>query len=231
MGKIFLKWVKFFVAVLLLPLCGGLAVALGKLVVEFGGSESFWGRPLLFFSVGFGMWVIIFFLLPAPTKTYVLGHELTHALWAVAMGGRARGLKVGKTGGQVRVSRTNFLVVLAPYFFPFYTVVAGFLWWVASLIWDASGWEWVLFYVAGLTWAFHLTFTGLALAQPQTDVKAHGWLFSMVVIFCANILVTIGLMGLLNPNVKWTEVGALVGREMGGAYVWVVKTAMNVARR
>jgi hypothetical protein len=226
-----LKLVKFFAAVLMLPACAGLVIALGKLVLDFGGSDSFWGRPLLFFAVGFGMWVAIFFLLPAPTKTYVLGHELTHALWAVAMGGRARGLKVGKSGGQVRVTRTNFLVVLAPYFFPFYTVLAGLMWGAASLVCDASGWEWVLFYVTGLTWAFHLTFTGLALAQPQSDVKAHGWLFSMVVILGANILVTIALMGWLNPNVKWTEVGGRVGREVAGAYVWLAETTVSAASR
>jgi hypothetical protein len=206
---------------MLLPACGGLAVCLGKVAVEFGESDWFWGRPLLFFAAGFAMWMMIFLLLPAPTKTYVLGHELTHALWAVAMGGKVLGLKVGQAGGQVRVTKTNFVVVLAPYFFPFYTVMAGLLWWVASLIWEVRGWEWVLFYVTGLTWAFHLTFTARALAQPQSDVREHGWLFSMVVIFCANILVTTALIGLLNPNVSWLEVGRRISVEVAGAYVWV----------
>ena len=36
--------------------------------------------------------------LPPLTRTYVLGHELTHALWTVLFGGRASGLKVGDAG-------------------------------------------------------------------------------------------------------------------------------------
>ena len=41
------------------------------------------------------------------TRTYILGHELTHALWTILFGGKASGLKISDTGGSVRVSKNN----------------------------------------------------------------------------------------------------------------------------
>ena len=49
--------------------------------------------------------------------------ELTHALWTWLMGGKVNRFKVTSKGGHVIVSKTNFLIALAPYFFPVYAVL------------------------------------------------------------------------------------------------------------
>jgi hypothetical protein len=156
--------------------------------------------------------------LPRPAKTYVLGHELTHALWALLMGGEVHGFRAGDKSGHVRTTVANFWVTLAPYFFPIYMVAAGLLFWLSSLIWDTSGWNSVLFYALGFTWSFHLTFTGLALLQPQSDVAAHGWLFSMVVIFCMNLVVALALLTLLKPGADWSRVGSRLAEDIVFVY-------------
>ena len=51
----------------------------------------------------------------------MFGHELTHALFAVLFGGSVKAFHATERGGQVTVTKSNFLITLAPYFFPLYT--------------------------------------------------------------------------------------------------------------
>ncbi len=167
--------------------------------------------------IGFLLWIIIFFLLPRPFRTYVLGHELTHALWAILMGGRVGRIKVGKKGGHVELSKSNFIITLAPYFFPFYTalVVAAyslagnwldtdtyFSWWLAAV---------------GFTWSFHLTFTIHMLAEHQPDIEEHGRIFSFTVIYIMNLMV-IALLMILFGEPELLTFGDLLGHETASAY-------------
>ena len=108
------KWIKFIIAVLLLPVCAGAAMALWRVLHASYGADTVW-VPLL---AGAACWLVIFLLLPKPMWIYVFGHELTHALWAWLFGGRVKKMKVTSDGGHVVISKTNFLIVLAPYFFP-----------------------------------------------------------------------------------------------------------------
>ncbi|MGH7943011.1 MAG: hypothetical protein ACREE6_00020 [Limisphaerales bacterium] len=177
-----LKWLKFFIALLLLPVCAGMAMALGAVLRACGGADITWVP----FLAGAACWCVIFFLLPKPMWIYVFGHELTHALWTWFFGGKVKKMKITSGGGHVIVTKTNFLITLAPYFFPLYaaTVVAVFAWghWV---------WGWTQFFVyfhllLGAAYAFHLTLTSLTLQTRQTDITSQGYLFSGVVIFLGN---------------------------------------------
>src|SRR5262245_15425951 len=101
---------KTMIAVLLLPVCVGAALALVRLVRETGSAETFW----VAFLGGAGCWWAVFLILPKPMLIYVFGHELTHALWAWLFGGRVKKFKVTSKGGHVVISKSNFLIVLAP---------------------------------------------------------------------------------------------------------------------
>ena len=98
--------------IVLLPVCAGAAIALGKVLAHGYGADTVW-VPLL---AGAACWVVIFLLLPKPMWIYVFGHELTHALWTWLFGGEVRKMKVTSKGGHVLISKTNFLIALAPYF-------------------------------------------------------------------------------------------------------------------
>ena len=71
------KWIKFIIAILLLPICAGAARALCFVLRAGYGADTVW-IPLL---AGAACWIVIFLILPKPMWLYVLGHELTHALW------------------------------------------------------------------------------------------------------------------------------------------------------
>jgi len=180
-----LKWLKMLVALLLLPVCYGAAVALWQLVQATGKADTVW---VAFFS-GVACWLAIYFLLPKPMLLYVFGHELTHALWTWAMGGRVTKFKASSEGGHVVVTRNNFLIGLAPYFFPLYAILVV----VVFMVLDRFGeWRWQIAWfhlLLGAAYAFHVTLTANALKTRQTDITEHGYLFSAVVIYLGNIVV------------------------------------------
>ena len=202
------KWIKFIVAILLLPVCAGAARALWLVLRASGRVDIVW-IPLL---AGAACWGVIFLLLPKPMWIYVFGHELTHALWTWIFGGQVKKMKVSSSGGHVVISKSNFLIALAPYFFPFYAVlvIAGFalghcFWnWADYLVW---------FHLAvGAAYAFHVTLTWHALKTRQSDITSQGYVFSAVIIFLGNVgVLLLGLplltakVGILNALGWWLE--------------------------
>jgi hypothetical protein len=177
------KWVKLIIAILLLPVCGGASVALAKVLRACGGADTTW-VPIL---GGAGCWMVVFWLLPKPMWVYVLGHELTHALWTWICGGEVKKMKVSSQGGHVIISRTNFLIALAPYFFPLYVVLVVAVFAVGNLIWNWHGYLAWFHLCVGAAYAFHLTLTFHVLQTRQTDITSQGYLFSAVVIFLGNV--------------------------------------------
>jgi len=195
------KWIKFIIAVLLLPICAGAALALWR-VLRAGGADTTW-IPLL---AGAACWCVIFFLLPKPMWIYVFGHELTHALWTWLFGGQVKKMKVTSKGGHVVISKTNFVIALAPYFFPLYVVMIIFIFVVGHLIWDWKSYLVYFHLFIGAAYAFHLTLTFHVLQTQQSDITGQGCLFSAVIIFLGNVCVLLFGIPLLTQKVHLLEV-------------------------
>ena len=196
-----LKWIKFIIAVPLLPLCAAAAMALWRVLCASGRADVVW-VPLL---AGAACWFVVFLLLPKPMWIYVFGHELTHALWTWILGGRVKKMKVSSAGGHVVISKTNFVIALAPYFFPFYAAVVIGVFVVGQFIWPRVEYL-VWFHLAlGAAYAFHVTLTWHALQTRQTDITSQGYLFSAVVIFLGNCLVLLLGLPLLTARVGLLE--------------------------
>ena len=95
------RWVKFVVAIFLLPTCGILSQTFFTVFARATVMHRLWaGEEFWFFSLGAVLWVIAFLGLPRPILIYVFGHELTHALWVLLMGGRVSRFRVGRDGGH-----------------------------------------------------------------------------------------------------------------------------------
>src|SRR2546423_13076464 len=99
------------------------------------------------------------------------------------MGGRVSGFSVGREGGQVVTNKTNFWIALAPYFFPIYSILAIAVYGVCSLFFKVQPYGRGLFAVIGATWAFPFTFTFWMISKKQSDLRAHGTIFFLVVIY------------------------------------------------
>jgi len=137
--------------------------------------------------------------------------------------GEVRQFRAGATSGEVTVTRSNWLVTLAPYFFPLYTLLVIALFYLASLWGDVRPFAPLLFYAVGLTWSFHAAYTLTALRRSQADLRRHGWLFSVVVIYAMNVLVVLLLIALLSARVSLLDVTTDVGRECRWCWRWLMR--------
>jgi hypothetical protein len=220
------KIIKFFIALLLLPACGALTLSAGHVGRALLGPPAGgfgWSSPPVAFAAGYGFWLVAFVLLPKPMRTYVLGHELTHAFWALLMGARVGGLKVSKTGGQVKTSKTNWFITLAPYFFPFYAMLFIGLFFAANAIWGLDRYLNALFFLVGLGWSFHVTFTLMTLLQSgQPDLRSQGFVFSAAVIYCMNLLVILLTATLLSQTFTVSALVATLASDCATAYGWML---------
>ena len=184
------RWTKFLIGLASIPLCVALSMTLWRAMVILAQSPT--RLPMLhaFACVsGIVIWAIVWLYLPPLTRTYVLGHELTHALWAMLFGGRATGLQVTEGGGSVRVTKNNAWITLSPYFFPLYTFVVALVWMLSVWIFPPIGpYAPIFLFWIGMTWSFHITFTLRFLAYNQPDIREHGRLFSYTLIYSLNLL-------------------------------------------
>ncbi len=202
------RWLNTVIALFLLPVAGLLTLTLftsfhvAAVYHAFWATEEFW-----FFSLGAVLWTLAFFGglwvsgEPRPLRVYVFGHELTHAIWVWAMGGRVSQFKVRRDGGHILTDTHNFWIALAPYFYPLYSIVVVIFYGVASLFYDLSGETPVLFGLLGLTWAFHISFTLWMIPKGQSDLRYHGTFFSLVIIYLMNLLLLTTLLIIAAPEV------------------------------
>jgi hypothetical protein len=148
------------------------------------------------------------------------------------MGGRVSRFRVSGDGGHIVTNRTNFLIALAPYFFPLYSVLAIAVYGIASLFFNVAPYGQLLYASLGITWAFHLTFTGWMIPKNQTDLSDHGTFFSLVFIYLMNLVLLSVLLVIASPQITFASfaddlvdnlrsfsesIGGLINRFMQGA--------------
>lgn len=182
-----MKALKQLIGVLLLPSCAACAMTLAHILhIVRPGSAADIPMTTWWLAGGFALWMLLFAAFPRPVRTYVFAHELTHVLWAWLLGARVSGFKVTGTGGSVRVDKSHFLITLAPYFFPLYTMLTILLRALLAVFFDVRAYDPFWAGCVGLTWAFHLTFTVRMLMTHQPDIREHGHVFSYAVICLFN---------------------------------------------
>jgi len=211
------KWIKFIIALLLLPVCAGAARALWRVLLAGQGADTVWVP----FLAGAACWIIIFFLLPKPMWIYVFGHELTHALWTWLFGGQVKKMKVTSKGGHVVISKTNFVIALAPYFFPLYAILVIAAFAIGNWFWNWHGYLVWFHLLLGAAYAFHVTLTIHILHTQQSDITGQGYLFSAVVIFLGNVCVLLFGIPLLTRRPEIFKIFSLWCNETGKVFLWL----------
>lgn len=205
------RWVKAVVGLFLLPPAWVLtqtffgAFAWATVERGFWMSEAFW-----FFALGGVIWSGVFFGLPRPMWIYVFGHELTHAIWVLLMGGRVRKFHVSRDGGHILTDKVNTWIALAPYFFPIYSLIVIGVYFLLGLFVDVVPYDQWLYGSLGFTWAFHLTFTCSMIFKGQSDLEYGGHFFSLMVIYLANLLLLSVMLIIGSPQISLR----LFGREL-----------------
>lgn len=207
MAKIF----RFILGVLLLPVCVAITLSIGDIIKELSPSANLFDMPIvLALFAGFLLWIILYYILPSPVRSYIIAHELTHALWATVMGADVFDMKIESDHGCVTVSENNFLITLAPYFFPLYTVIVIICYYICSVFFDVEQYTMIWLGLVGLTWGFHFTFTIATLLQKQTDIQLYGYIFSYTFIYILNVF-GIGLWIVLVSSITLEQMLSALG--------------------
>ena len=227
-----MKFVKMLLGLALLPAAFAVAATLGDLLMNLPATSGGIPPGFWWFAGGFAFWIVLWFALPRPARSYVLAHELTHAIWGIAWGATVSKLRVRAEGGSVNLSKTNVWITLAPYFFPLYTLLVILIRLAFRLFVPAAA-PYDLFWLAlvGLTWGFHVTFTLAVLAQRQPDVQEHGRIFSWTLIFILN---AVGLLVWILSVTRgdWLRcIAALGGRTLAayGEIIRLLAAALHAA--
>ena len=202
------RWLKFVIAIFLLPLCAILTQTFFTVFTRATVTQRLWAaEEFWFFSLGAILWMIAFFGLPRPMLVYVFGHELTHALWVWLMGGRVTRFRVGRDGGHIVTDRNNFWIALAPYFFPLYSLIVIGVYGLLGLFFNVQPYGRLLYALIGATWAFHFTFTCWMIPKKQTDLTDHGTFFSLVVIYLMNLALLSVMLVLASSQISFADLG------------------------
>ncbi|MFH1783828.1 MAG: hypothetical protein ABH868_02870 [bacterium] len=191
-----LSLIKIILPVCILPFCIGLAKAL----VEQLARVDKLSPQQFYFMLGFTSYLLLQVIFFKPIRTYIFGHELTHALWSMLFGGRVKEFSVGKNGGSVLLTKTNFVVTLAPYFFPLYSVLVIVLYYTIGFFTGLEPYVSYMVYLLGFTFSFHIALTMNSLTGKQPDLIKTGVFFSLSVIFFINIIVVALVMKLVSPG-------------------------------
>ena len=197
-----MKMIRSAAAFLAVPAIAAAAYALISAFLSFAGTS---GSEYMPFWVGVFCYLVFQIAFYKPMRTYVFGHELTHAFAGVLSGAKIKKFKVGKESGHVVLTKDNIWITLAPYFFPIYTFAVIVIYLMLGWVTDIGALYSYYLFVIGFSIAFHIALTIYILGIGQSDLKVYGVFFSYAVIFTVNIAVFAFLMVLAFPqeiNVK-----------------------------
>lgn len=176
---------------------------------------SITSRVELFFFIGFCVYLVIHFLFYKPVFIHVMSHEFTHMIWASLFGGKTKHLSVSAEGGKVVVSKSNFLISLAPYFFPLYALVFAGIFFIAQDVYR----PYIAFFIgAGLS--FHIALTLYSLRQIQSDLyEDSNIIFSYIFIYFMNLLMAAIILAIMSPTI---EIWPIILKILKGSYMLVI---------
>jgi len=204
---------RLLIGLLLLPLSASLLWEAAKTLAGVAIHSSTAAPFAAGLGIVFALWAICRWLIIDPGGpvgwaargarwSYVLGHELTHAMAAWATGGKVFAIAVGEKEGHVDLSHTSAFVALAPYCVPFYALAVAVSYRILLWVKPAAGGEALFLFLLGGALGAHLLFTWDSLTQTrQPDLDAAGGvLFSIALIAIANALMLMLLLKGLFPE-------------------------------
>jgi hypothetical protein len=151
----------------------GLAISPGSCVPFLAGAAAYSFVWLALGNRRIGFWT-------------TLEHEFTHALFAWATFHRVVGFSATmRGGGHIRyLGRGNWLIAIAPYFFPTLSLLA-----IVVLTWVPGHHLAVGGAMLGVTVAYHALSTWSETHRHQSDLREVGWLFATPFLIAANAFV------------------------------------------
>lgn len=176
-----LETISKIITLLLCPFLGyGFGLAIYEIVKVSEIPRQFYG-----FSIGFIIFMAIWRMFGRHLQVVcTFEHEITHLLFGLLFFKFPKGFKVTMhDGGHVKLTGSNFLIYLAPYFFP--TVCYLIL---PFAFVTPTKYLPIYYGILGASLAFHLVSTWSELHLKQTDIQKSGIIFSIAFLPVANLI-------------------------------------------
>ncbi len=125
-------------------------------------------------------------------------HEEIHEKMSLLFFRKIKGFYAHPHGGELHFTgRENFIILLAPYCLPIYTLLVLL---IRPII--LPEYYPAVYFLLGFTWMFHLSTFFQQLGSHQSDITRYGLFFSYSFILWLNLLMT----GLILSNIRggWT---------------------------
>jgi hypothetical protein len=188
-----MKFLRNIIAFLVLPAILASGYTLFKSFLLFSISP---GRKYAPFWIGVLCYMAFQLILYKPMKTYIFGHELSHAIAGLLSGAKIKKFNVYENSGNVVLTKDNIWITLAPYFFPIYTIAIMIIYFCLVWVIDIKRLYNYYLFLVGLSVSFHIALTVYVLSIEQPDLKVYGTFFSFIVILAVNVVVFTLLAGL-----------------------------------
>lgn len=192
---------KNIIGLLLLPVTAVYIASCISLLITI----EWYRYPTYLFIIGFIVYLTLHPLNKSKSFSYVLGHELLHAVTSLLFGGKLLSIFVSHKSGSVSTTKDNFIISLVPYCIPFYAVVLSIIYYGLSiLIHTRRLVPWFIF-LLGMALSHHYMLTIHYIVIGQKDIASHGKVFSYSMILISNIIVLTFLLGLFLHQVSFAS--------------------------
>jgi branched-subunit amino acid transport protein AzlD len=179
----FLRFFKWPLALVMLWSLPAAVMMLWDFVVTQRYTFSNVPPILIGFTAYMALWFLIFKRKEVGSYFSTLEHELTHAIFAILTGHAIQRIRVtAHEGGEiVYKGKGNWLITIAPYFFPTVTVLLlSIRLFIEQNYWLEMG--------IGASIAFHITSSYVETHGAQSDLKQAGKFFAFCFLPTANVL-------------------------------------------
>jgi len=198
----FAKLLKTLFGILLIPF----AIGVGKAFYAQISNISILSGSLHIFERGILVYLLFHVIVMRPVFLYVLGHESVHVIATWLCGGKVVSFDVSPSGGNVVTSKTNFFIELSPYFIPLYTLILGLVYMFMKMGGNSIPYMGIIFtFFVGVTLAFHFAMTAEVLKIKQPDIVRSGLIFSGIIIFIGNLMITMAVFTPLFASVSFLQ--------------------------
>jgi len=193
------KTIKTIIAIFFIPV----AIGTTKAFFESLDNLSIFNVNTFLIIGGFFTYPVVHILFPKPMYIYALGHETVHVLATWLSGGKVTSFHIGEAGGSVTTTKTNLFIRLSPYFVPIHAIFLFLIYWILYKFFNFSGFFNEFIFLVGFTMSFHIFMTIEVMKMSQPDMVKTGYLFSVFLIYVANIFVLTGVLSFIFGNISF----------------------------
>ncbi len=218
-----MKILKNFVYILIIIFLLPFYYAFGKQLCHYFYTIMNYESWINLFLIGFSAYLTLYFVVLKKIIGFIetFEHELGHTIAAFLMFQRVFSFNASdKGGGKITHSSPNFVITLAPYFLPVFTLP-----FLIVKPWIVLSAEPYFDFFIGFTLAFHFVSLFKEFRPSQTDLQCYGMIISTAIIILFNmIFITISIAAVAQSyNSLWIFFKNLITISMPAHYLITYK--------